>query len=299
MNEVSFIRDILGVGGIMTVTGVMVFIFCLRYSRDIFDWIEHQTLGTRTYILEKFELLFIEVDSDRLTMILLLFSLFLSTSFLVSIGLWISWFLGFIVAVIVGIFSFRLPKKLVDILIERRIKQYSGQMVDGLTLLANGIRAGLSVPQSLGMVVNELPAPISQEFNLILQQNRIGVPLEECFENLAERVPTEDNDMFVSSINILRETGGNLAEVFDTIVGVIRERVRLQQKVDTYTAQGMVQAIIIASMPFAITAVYAASDPKSVELLLTKPLGIVATLVALALDGIGFYIIWKIVKIKI
>lgn len=299
MDEISLVSDILGLGGIMAVTGLMVFIFCLRYSHDIFNWIEHQTLGTRTYILEKFELLFIEVDSDRLTMALLLFSLFLSSIFLVGIGLWIGWFVGFVVAVIVGIFSFRLPKKIVDILVERRIKQYSGQMVDGLTLLANGIRAGLSVPQSLGMVVNELPAPIAQEFNLILQQNRIGVPLEECFENLAKRVPTEDNDMFVSSVNILRETGGNLAEVFDTIVGVIRERVRLQQKVDTYTAQGMVQAIIIASMPFAITAVYAASDPKSIELLLTKPIGIIATIIALTLDFIGFYIILKIVKIKI
>ena len=196
-------------------------------------------------------------------------------------------------------FTFNLPKKIVDFLVERRIKSYSGQMVDGMTLLANGIRAGLSVPQSLGMVVNELPAPISQEFGLILQQNRIGVPLEECFENLAKRVPTEDNDMFVSSVNILRETGGNLAEVFDTIVSVIRERVRLQQKVDTYTAQGMVQAIIIASMPFAITAVYAISDPKSIKLMLTQPIGIALTILALIFDFIGFFIILKIVKIKI
>ena len=74
---------------------------------------------------------------------------------------------------------------------------------------------------------------------MILQQNKIGVPLEECLDNLAKRVPTQDNDMFVASVNILRETGGNLAEVFDTIVFVIRERVRLKQKIDTYVAQGM------------------------------------------------------------
>ena len=78
--------------------------------------------------------------------------------------------------------------------------------------------------EALSMVADEMPDPISSEFNMILSQNRIGVPIEECFENLAERVKTQDNDMFVSSVNILRETGGNLAETFDTIIGVIRRK---------------------------------------------------------------------------
>jgi tight adherence protein B len=149
------------------------------------------------------------------------------------------------------------------------------------------------------MVVNELSPPISQEFNMILQQNRIGVTLEECFDNLTKRIPTEDNDMFTSAINILRETGGNLAEVFDTIVSVIRERVRLQQKIDTYIAQGMVQATVIALMPFAIGVVYAVSDPESMKRVFTHPLGIIMILVALGLDLLGVFIIIKIVKIEV
>ena len=299
MNEISLVKDILGVTGIMIATGLMVFIFCLRYSRDLFIWIEHQTLGTRTYILERLELLFIEVDPDKLTMGLTIFSLISSTLALTFIGLAISWFLGAIAATVIGIYSFRVPKIFIDFLVERRKKQYAGQMVDGLTLLANGIRAGLSVPQALGMVVSELNPPISQEFNMILQQNRIGVTLEECFENLTVRVPTEDNDMFVSSVNILRETGGNLAEVFDTIVSVIRERVRLQQKIDTYTAQGMIQAIIIAAMPFAIGTVYAISSPESMIRALTTPIGIAMLGGAVVLDVIGVLIIMKMVKIDV
>ena len=299
MENVSFISDVLGTGGIMTVVGFLVFIYCLKYSRDIFAWIENQTLGTRTYIMERLELLFISIHPDKITMALLIFALFLSTVFIVLVGIWIGWFVGFILGVIIGVLSFRIPRKVVDVMVARRIKQYSSQMVDGLTLLANGIRAGLSVPQSLGMVVNELPAPISQEFGLILSQNRIGVPLEECFENLSKRVPTEDNDMFVASVNILRETGGNLAEVFDTIVGVIRERIRLQQKIDTYTAQGMIQAIVLASMPFAIFTVYAISDPDSIKMVLTQPIGILLVIAAVTIDFIGFYIILQIVKIKV
>ena len=292
------VDGLIGRNMLIVIIGVMIFTFCYKYSVAIFDWVERQTLGTRTYLLEKFELLFIEIDPDKLTLYLLSMSLFIFSFVILIFGLWFSWIFGFVAGSIAGFFSFRLPKMVVDKMVEKRIKQYSTQMVDALQLLSNGIRAGLSVPQALGMVVDEMPPPVSQEFNLMLQQNRIGVPLEECFENFAKRVPTQDNDMFVASINILRETGGNLAEVFDTIVGVIRERVRLQQKVDTYTAQGMFQGMTIALMPFAITGIYAASDPDSVALMFNNPIGIMMTLVALILDGIGFWVITKIVKIK-
>jgi tight adherence protein B len=187
----------------------------------------------------------------------------------------------------------------VDFLVEKRIKAYSLQMVDALQLLSNGIRAGLSVPQAMGMIVEEMPAPISQEFGILLQQNRIGMPLEECFENLAKRVPLEDNDMFVSSINILRETGGNLAETFDTIVEVIRERVRLQQKVDTFTAQGMFQGMTIGAMPYMLGFVYFLQDPGSITPLFTTPIGLVFLFMAVLFDLAGIFVIMKIVKIKI
>ena len=173
------------------------------------------------------------------------------------------------------------------------------QMVDALQLLSNGVRAGLSVPQAIGMIVDEMPAPISQEFNILLQQNRIGMPLEECFENLAKRVTLEDNDMFVSAVNILRETGGNLAETFDTIVDVIRERVRLQQKVDTFTAQGMFQGMTIGAMPYMLGFVYYLQDPNSMTPLFTTPVGLIMLFLAVVLDIAGIYVIMKIVKIKI
>ena len=115
----------------------------------------------------------------------------------------------------------------------------------------------------------------------------------------AGRSEASDNEMFVSSVNILRETGGNLAEVFDTIVSVIRERIRLQQKVDTFTAQGMFQGMVIFMMPFFIGIVYSISDPDSMKMLVTTPLGWVVIFVALGLDLLGGFIILKIVRIKI
>lgn len=295
----SFFLEMVGRNGLIFTVGMMVFFLSYKYSINIFDWIEHRTYETRSYITEKLEFLFIEIPQHKLTYMLLGSSVGLGFFFLLVIGFFGNWVLGGIMGFIMGFIGFKAPRWIVDFLVERRIKAYAGQMVDALQLLSNGVRAGLSVPQAIGMIVEEMPAPISQEFNVLLQQNRIGMPLEECFENLAKRVPLEDNDMFVSSVNILRETGGNLAETFDTIVDVIRERVRLQQKVDTFTAQGMFQGMTIGAMPYMLGFVYFIQDPNSMTPLFTTPIGLVMLFMAVGLDIAGIYVIMKIVKIKI
>lgn len=295
----SVVITVLGMKGIAFITALLTFLFVYKYSVGIFDWIEHQTYNTRTYIMEKLEFLFIEISPDRLTYILLACSVGIGSMVFFFFGIFVSWILGVIMGAIFAFIGFKAPRIIIDMLCERRVKAYSLQMVDALQLLSNGIRAGLSVPQSLGLIVDEMPPPISQEFNVILQQNKIGVPLEECFENLTKRVPLQDNDMFVSSVNILRETGGNLAETFDTIVGVIRERVRLQQKVDTYTAQGMFQGMVIGAMPYALGMIYYLQDPNSMTPLFTNPIGWVMLFFAVGLDAVGIFVILKIVKIEI
>jgi tight adherence protein B len=295
----SLFLELVGLKGLIFVIGALVFALSYKYSTNTFSWIENQTYGTRVYIMEKLEFLFIEIPQDRLTYILLASSVGAGSFMFLLIGFVGSWIIGAILGSIIAFVGFKAPRWIVNYLVEKRIKAYSGQMVDALQLLANGIRAGLSVPQAIGMIVDEMPPPISQEFNIILQQNRIGMPLEECFENLSKRVPTEDNDMFVSSINILRETGGNLAEVFDTIVDVIRERVRLQQKIDTYTAQGMFQGMTIGAMPYMLGLVYFIQDPDSMTPLFTTPIGFIMLFLAVLFDLAGIYVIMKIVKIKI
>lgn len=298
MEFLSIFTKLLGHSGVIIFVGMLIFFITYKYSVNIFDWIEIQTYGKRNYIMERLEFLFIEIPPEKITYILLGSSVGVGGFFFLLLGLVGQWILGIVVGLILAFIGSKMPMIVIDYLVEKRTKAYSLQMVDALTLLSNGIRAGLSVPQAIGMVVDEMPPPVSQEFNILLQQNRIGVPLEECFENLAKRMPTQDNNMFVSSVNILRETGGNLAEVFDTIVDVIRERVRLQQKIDTYTAQGMFQGMTIGAMPFLLGIVYFLSDPNSMTPLFTTPLGLVMLFIALAFDFAGIYVIMKIVKIK-
>lgn len=298
-NSLNFFSDILGKRGVSLFIAAMFFFFAYKNSIKLFAWIEDQTYGTRDFVLNKCELLHFEIDPKKVTILLIALSF---GSFVLIFGFFSlmgKFLLGGVLGILVGFLGWKLPRPVMNMLVERRIKQYSNQMVDALNLLSNGLRAGLSVPQSLGMVVDELPAPVSEEFNTILQQTKIGVPIEEAFENLVKRVPTEDNDMFVTSINILRETGGNLAEVFDTITDVIRERVRLAQKIDTYVAQGKFQGGIIFAMPFAMAAIYTASDPKSMLPLIENPLGIILLVLALGLNLAGGFVILKIVKIKV
>lgn len=293
------LNDVFGSKGLLAVIGIMFFFATYRYSPAIFSWIEDQTFGTRDYILQKFEIMHIEVAPNRVTIVLLAMSFgagFLILGLFVLMGMII---LGLFVASVITFVGWKAPRPIVDYLEQRRVKLYQTQMVDALNLLANGIRAGLSMPQAIGMVVDELPPPVSQEFNLILQQAKIGVPLEEALENLNKRVKTQDNEMFVTSVNILRETGGNLAEVFDTIVFVIRERVRLQQKIETFIAQGMFQGLVIFAMPYAQIAINGSSDTEYLRLMFTTPVGIIMFILIVIFSGLGLWVITKIVNIKV
>ncbi len=292
-------QQILGKTGVTIAVGLIFFFYAFKNSEKLFHWFEDQTYGTRDYVLSKCELIFYEIEPIKVTYILV--GLIFTPSIL-SFGIcaiYSKFLLGTFLALFFSFLGWKLPRPVMDFLVERRIRKFENQMVDGLNLLANGLRAGLSLPQSLGMVIDELPAPISQEFNLILQQNKIGVPLEECFESLVKRVPTEDNEMFVTSVNILRETGGNLAEVFDTITDVIRERIRLKQKIDAFTAQGKFQGGTIFAMPFAMLMIYSQIEPKSFALLWSHPVGIILLLVALGLNLTGGYLILKLTKINV
>lgn len=297
--QVDFMLDVLGMKGVLAAIGIMTFGYTYKNSIKIFKWIDDQTYGTRDYILTKFEIMFIEVDPNRITWVLLIMSFgsgivtFCILAFLGKLPL------AIVASIFVMIVGWKIPKPMVDFFENKRKKKYQVQMVDALNLMANGIRAGLTVPQSIGMVVDELPPPVSQEFNLVLQQAKIGVPLDEALENLKRRVYTEDNEMFVTSVTILRETGGNLAETFDTIVSVIRERVRLQLKIETYIASGKIQAYIIGAMPFMMIIMFGSGDPEYFGLLFGTIPGILAFMLICGMVGLGMWVIMKIIDIKV
>lgn len=207
---------------------------------------------------------------------------------------------GVISGFLVFWFAWRLPLLYLNKVVRpSRVKVFSVQMVDALTLMGNGLKSGLNVPQTLQIVVDEMPKPIKEEFGLILSQNKIGMTLEKAFENLAKRIPSEDVTMFVTSVNILRETGGNIAETFATIVHTIRERMKLQSKISAMTAQGMTSAVIVGAMPWGLGVMLYFVDPVTMTPLFTTIPGWAILLIITILEAIGFFVIVKMVSIRV
>jgi tight adherence protein B len=148
-------------------------------------------------------------------------------------------------------------------------------------------------------VIENLPNPIAQEFNLVLSQMRLGRSLEEALIEFGERIPRPDVQMFVVSINILKETGGNLAETFSTIVTVIRERQKIEQKIQAMTTQGKMQGLIISAVPIVIVGIFYISDPNYIQPLFSTTLGVIMLLVMFGLIAAAGLMIKKIVTIKV
>lgn len=277
----------------LILSGVLTFILAY-YS---YGFIEAQTAGNAKWVAEKLDMMFIPVPAKRLYPILMI------GPFLLGMGLfflfWPFYAWGLFLALIALILGFKLPRPFLEMLVKRRTRKLNTQMVDGLTLMANALRSGLSLIQAIQLLVEEMPAPLSQEMNLILSEQRIGVPVEKAFQNFADRVKNEDIEMFTTAVIVLRETGGNLAETFDTIVHTIRERMKLENKIVAMTTQGVLQGTIVTLMPFALMLLLSLIDPSHMQPLFTTVPGYVMLALMLTLQAIGGLMIKKIVTIKI
>jgi tight adherence protein B len=207
---------------------------------------------------------------------------------------------GLLVAVVVFFMAWKLPLLYLEKFVRPgRTKTFSNQMVDGLTLMGNAMKSGMNLSQAFKICVDEMDGPISQEFGLILDKNRIGQTVEEGLEDLSRRLPSEDVVMFSTSVNILKETGGNMTETFATITTTIRERIKLQNKIDALTAQGMTSAVVVSCLPWALLGLLYAIDPVMMRPLVTTVPGWVILFMVLILEAIGFVVIKKMVTIRV
>jgi tight adherence protein B len=277
--------------------GGAVFGFSYQYNKRFLEMLRFQSLGTRDYIVEKLSLMFIDIPQQRI--LLALFILSFGSGTLVFLALLPQWVPGLVFGGIVTIVGWKAPKPIVDILYKRRVDKFVYQMVDALSLMSNGLKSGLSISQSLGLVAQEMDNPIRQEFNLILSENKLGVSLEEAFLNLSRRIKSDDVEMFVTSVNILKETGGNLAETFDTIVTTIRDRIKVEKKIESMTSSGFWQGVTVMSIPPVLGLVFYETDPDFMSPMFTTPLGWVFISVIVTLEVTGFIVINKIIKVDV
>jgi tight adherence protein B len=181
----------------------------------------------------------------------------------------------------------------------QRIKRIDGQLVDALILISNSLKSGYSFLQGMELVADEAPHPISSEFRRMLRETNLGYPMEQAMDGMSERVPSEDLDLVITVVKIQRQIGGNLAEILDKIVHTIRERIRIKGEVNTLTAQGKLQGIILTLLPPAMCVAIYMMSPDFMKPLFTTLMGKAALGVAFLLQMMGGFMIKKIVEIRV
>lgn len=277
--------------------GIVMLVGLFTNGDRLYSWIGQKFVAERDYMLTTLDLMFVQTTAEQIGRY---YSIYLVMLFMLGVFfLFPSVGGGFVFGCLFVAVGWKLPSRMIRMMHKRRIKKFVLQMVDGLSLMSNAMRSGLNTPQALQLVADELPNPISQEFLLVLSQNKLGVTLEDAMSNLSIRMPQDDIEMFTTSVNILKETGGNLAETFDSISITIRERIKIEAKISAMVSQGVMQGIIVVLMPFALGAILYTIDPERIAPMFTTIPGWILLVAMMTLQFLGGYTIWKIVQVKV
>lgn len=200
---------------------------------------------------------------------------------------------------VAGVLGWILPGIATSIMHNRYVSKFDSQLLDALGLLSSGLRSGLSLQQSMGMVAKEMMPPVSQEFKLVLSEYNYGKTLDEAFERLAKRVPSVDLGITVEAILILRSTGANLVETFEIIIDTVRERKKVEGKIKSMTSMGVFQGIILGSMPFILMKLLTMINPVYMNPLFGTTIGWVMIGVVIVLVVLAAFVIKAIVTIDV
>ncbi|MGV7207015.1 type II secretion system F family protein [Oxalobacteraceae bacterium A2-2] len=181
----------------------------------------------------------------------------------------------------------------------RRLRQFEEQLPDALMTLAGGLRAGLGAHSAIDQLVMEAPAPLGQEFGLMLREQRMGVSLDDSLSGLLRRVPTPTTVLVVSAMRIANDTGGGLADMLERTAVTVRSRLQIEGKIGALTAQGKLQAWIVGLMPLALMLILNHMEPQAMDQLWHTRMGWGALAIIATLETLGIYVIRRIVAIDV
>ncbi|MCK4859358.1 MAG: type II secretion system F family protein [Candidatus Omnitrophica bacterium] len=206
---------------------------------------------------------------------------------------------NFFIALISAAFGLILPTLIIKRFQRRRSEKFESQLADGLASLSSSLRGGLSFLQAVEVLVQELPPPISQEFKLVLAENKLGVPLEKSLEKLAHKMNSEALTLTVRAVLIVRQSGGDLPAVFFQIVNTIKERNKLEQRIKTLTSQGRMQGMLMGFLPVIFAVIVFSANPSLIQIMLEEPIGQIMLIYALISEIIGIILIKRVCQIEI
>lgn len=209
------------------------------------------------------------------------------------------WVAGSLGSAVTFVFFLLLPRVVLKVLRFRRREKLGDQLEEALSSMSNSLKAGFSIQQALEAIVRQGHQPISIEFKLAIQQTRLGMSLDDALHDMAKRVQLEDFYLTASAIAAARITGGDLTGVLERLAGMIRERRRIGRRVKSLTAQGRLQGMLLAMLPFLMLLLFFMIRPQMIINFFQSPIGIASFLLTLVLQGAGYVIIRKIVNIDI
>jgi tight adherence protein B len=180
-----------------------------------------------------------------------------------------------------------------------RAEKFKKQMPDGLDLIARSLKAGHAFSGGISMAAEEFDDPLGSEFSEMLDEINFGVSVPEALKNLTTRIECEEIKYFAMGVILQRETGGNLAELIQTLANLIREKFKFEGKVRTLSAEGKLSAVILAALPFLVGGWIWLTNPKYLAPLVAEPFGRVLLLLAAAFMIAGILALKRMVSIKV
>lgn len=192
-----------------------------------------------------------------------------------------------------------LPKYIYRYLRARRYRRFEMQLPDAILMMAGALRAGSSLPMAFSNVAQQQSPPLSQEFDLVLREQRLGVSLDDALQHMNERIPSLDFGLVVSAIRIGREVGGNLAETLERLAATLRQKAAMEGKIRALTSQGKLQGIVVGALPLVLMLILFQMEPEAMAPLLHTPMGWAVIAVIVTLEIMGILMIRRIVNIDV
>jgi tight adherence protein B len=206
----------------------------------------------------------------------------------------------FILSVLLGIFfGIGGPHFFIGRLIKRRVAKFNGNFPDAIELMVRGLRSGLPITETLGVVASEIPGPVGVEFRMVADKMKIGRTMEAALQETADRLGTPEFQFFVITLAIQRETGGNLAETLSNLADVLRKRAQMKLKIRAMSSESKASAYIVGSLPFVVFGLVWMINPHYMQGFFSDQRLMVAGIGGMIWMGIGAAIMAKMVNFEI
>ena len=225
----------------------------------------------------------------------------------VSLGIWVTVTLAIylkshaaLLSLVVGLFAAAgIPHMVVGFFIKKRADSFTVKFPDAIELLVRGLRSGLPVTETLGVVASEVPGPVGEEFKLITDRIKVGKTMEDALQDTADRLNMPEFSFFCITSAIQRETGGNLAETLANLADVLRKRAQMKLKIRAMSSESKASAYIVGALPFIVFTMIWWINPGYLSGFFSDDRLIVTGLGGLCWMGIGAFIMAKMVSFEI